>query len=227
MLQQNCFYYQCLFLFVVDSTLTTNHWSVVNTTASENWTRYQNPSGSQREAGKKRKRESDRQNDMKSEATAASVTLLSCLILVSPDRLTAEQETTQIHTKNISVCSKWSFHRTGNNLLSYSLTILCSKLADFWVHLSHIVLFVNHIVNHQNKAYKNICVDINQGVPSKIFSVVHWVSQFFFFFCSICYVWNCLTLESHRPWPTSSTWEEALNSACMASRRHRCSTKEK
>lgn len=50
-------------------------------------------------AEKKRKRESDRQNDMKSEAAAASVTLLSCLILVSPDRLTAEQETRQIHTR--------------------------------------------------------------------------------------------------------------------------------
>lgn len=99
-LQQNhCFYYQCLFLFVADSTLTTRHWSVVNTKASENWTRYQNPSGGQREAEKKRKRESDRQNDMKSEATAAPVTLLSCLILVSPDRLTAEQETRQIHTR--------------------------------------------------------------------------------------------------------------------------------
>lgn len=90
MLQQNCFYYQCLFLFVVDGTLTTNHWSVVNTTALENWTTYQNPSGGQREAGKKRERESDRQNDMKSEATAASVTLLSCLVLVSRARNNAD-----------------------------------------------------------------------------------------------------------------------------------------
>lgn len=75
-----------------DNTVTRNHWSVVNTTGQ-----HQSLSDGQRETAEKR--DSDRQNDRKSEATAASVTLLSGLITVKTDRLTAEQEMGQIHTR--------------------------------------------------------------------------------------------------------------------------------
>lgn len=58
---------------------------------------YMSESDGQRETEKKR--ESDGQNDRKSEATAASENLLSCLITVSPARLTGGHEMERIHTR--------------------------------------------------------------------------------------------------------------------------------